>query len=92
MIKDFPPIEKGEAFTSRLVRALNSGHLQVEEMQAIANKHGIRYSDIGSLLAVEFSQAGSILQTASALSRAETKALLKTLDSIDIKLVKHQQL
>ena len=86
MIKDFPPIEKGEAFTSRLVRALNSGHLQVEEMQAIANKHGIKYSDIGSLLAVEFSQAGSILQKASALSRAEAKSLLKTLDKIDIQL------
>ena len=86
MIKDFPPIEKGEAFTSRLVRALNSGHLQVDEMNAIATKHGIRYSDIGSLLAAEVSQAGSLLGKMGALSKAESKALLKTLDKIDIQL------
>jgi len=86
MIKDFPPIEKGEAFTSRLVRALNSGHLQVDEMNAIATKHGIRYSDIGSLLAAEVSQAGSLLGKMGALSKAESKALLKTFDKIDIQL------
>jgi len=80
------PVE-GERFSSILGRALKSEFYNPDSLRALANEFGLKVSDLGPLLAAEFSQAGKTLKVASQLSQAEKKARLDELDTIDAFLV-----
>jgi len=87
LLESIPPLDKGEALTSRLARALNANAINVDSLEALAKRHGISISDIGSLLAIEVSEAASLMGTISGIKRAEAKKLLETFNQIDSKLV-----
>jgi len=76
------PVE-GERFASILGRALKSEFYNPDSLRALAKDFGLKVSDLGPLLAAEFSQAGKTLKVASQLSQAEKKARLDELDTID---------
>ena len=76
------PVE-GERFASILGRALKSEFYNPDSLRALAKDFGLKVSDLGPLLAAEFSQAGKTLKIASQLSQAEKKARLDELDTID---------
>tara|TARA_Y100000114_G_scaffold157191_1_gene187886 strand:+ start:4034 stop:7306 length:3273 start_codon:yes stop_codon:yes gene_type:complete len=76
------PLE-GERFASILGRALKSEFYNPDSLRALAKDFGLKVSDLGPLLAAEFSQAGKTLKIASQLSQAEKKARLDELDTID---------
>jgi len=76
------PLE-GERFASILGRALKSEFYNPDSLRALAKDFGLKVSDLGPLLAAEFSQAGKTLKVASQLSQAEKKARLDELDTID---------
>ena len=87
LLESIPPLDKGEALTSRLARALNANAVNVDSLEALAKRHGISISDIGSLLAIEVSEAASLMGTISSIKRAEAKKLLETFNQIDGRLV-----
>ena len=76
------PLE-GERFASILGRALKSEFYNPDSLRALAKDFGLKVSDLGPLIAAEFSQAGKTLKVASQLSQAEKKARLDELDTID---------
>lgn len=75
--------EEGERFASILGRALKSEFYNPDSLRALAKDFGLKVSDLGPLLAAEFSQGGKTLNVASQLSKAEKKARLEELDTID---------
>jgi hypothetical protein len=76
------PME-GERFASILGRALKSEFYNPDSVRALAKDFGLKVGDLGPLLAAEFSQGGKTLNVASQLSKAEKKARLEELDTID---------
>lgn len=93
-VPDIPDLPQGttEAFTSKLVRALRSGDLNTDKLVALTQRHGIRFEDIGSLLAAEVSSGASLMGKISGLSKASKKELTELLDDIDIKLIEAGQI
>lgn len=75
--------EEGERFASILGRALKSEFYNPDSVRALAKDFGLKVSDLGPLLAAEFSQGGKTLKVASQLSQAEKKARIEELDIID---------
>lgn len=86
-LMDKVDVEEGERFASILGRALKSEFYNPDSLRALANEFGLKVSDLGPLLAAEFSQAGKTLKVASQLSQAEKKARLDELDTIDAFLI-----
>ena len=82
-LMDRVDVEEGERFASILGRALKSEFYNPDSLRALAKDFGLKVSDLGPLLAAEFSQAGKTLKVASQLSQAEKKARLDELDTID---------
>ena len=82
-LMDRVDVEEGERFASILGRALKSEFYNPDSLRALAKDFGLKVSDLGPLLAAEFSQAGKTLKIASQLSQAEKKARLDELDTID---------
>ena len=76
-----------ETFTSKLVRALRGGQMDATSLNALTKEHGIKFEDIGSLLAAEVSNAGSLMGKIGSLSREAKKDLTKQLDQIDQALI-----
>jgi len=86
-VPDLPPgmlkENEVETFTSKLVRALRSGDMNTQRLEALAKQHAIKFSDIGALLAAEVSNGASLMGKIGALSRAQKKTFAEQLDEID---------
>jgi len=86
-VPDLPPgmLKEGEVetFTSKLVRALRGGQMNTDSIVALTKQHGIRFEDIGALLAAEVSNGASLMGKMGALSRESKKKLALELDDID---------
>jgi|TARA_R100000455_G_C6273223_1_gene130578 hypothetical protein len=95
-VPDLPPgiLKEGEVetFTSKLVRALRGGQMNTDSVVALTQQHGVRFEDIGALLATEVSNGGSLLGKMSALSRESKKKLALELDEIDKLLIEAGQI
>lgn len=95
-VPDLPPgsLPEGqvETFTSKLVRALRGGQMDTDALVALTKEHGIRFEDIGALLAAEVSNAGSLMGKIGSLSREANKKLALELDEIDQALVEAGQI
>ena len=76
-----------ERITSRLARGLTSGKITDTSILEILDSHGLSMTHLSSLIVEEYSAAGKLLQTAGAMKKAERKALLKELTSVDQKLI-----
>lgn len=95
-VPDLPPgsLPEGqvETFTSKLVRALRGGQMDTDSLVALTQQHGIRFEDIGALLAAETSSGASLMGKIGALSRASKKKLALELDEIDKALIEAGQI
>lgn len=95
-VPDLPPgsLPEGqvETFTSKLVRALRGGQMDTDALVALTKEHGIRFEDIGALLAAEVSNAGSLMGKIGSLSRQANKKLALELDEIDQALIEAGQI
>jgi len=95
-VPDLPPgsLPEGqvETFTSKLVRALRGGQMDTDALVALTKEHGIRFEDIGALLAAEVSNAGSLMGKIGSLSRQANKKLALELDEIDKALIEAGQI
>ena len=76
-----------ERITSRIARGISSGMVSTDGFMGILKSHNLSATEFGALYAAEMSQAGRTLQTASVISKAQSKKLFEELTDLDKALV-----
>ena len=76
-----------ERITSRIARGISSGMVSTDGFMGILKAHNLSATEFGALYAAEMSQAGRTLQTASVISKAQSKKLFEELTDLDKALV-----
>jgi len=76
-----------ERITSRIARGISSGQISTDGFMGVLKAHNLSATEFGALYAAEMSQAGRTLQTASTLSKAQSKKLFEELTDLDKALV-----
>ena len=76
-----------ERITSRISRGISSGMVSTDGFIGILKAHNLSATEFGALYAAEMSQAGRTLQTASVISKAQSKKLFEELTDLDKALV-----
>ena len=76
-----------ERITSRIARGISSKQISTDGFMGILKAHNLSATEFGALYAAEMSQAGRTLQTASTISKAQSKKLFEELTDLDKALV-----
>jgi uncharacterized protein YcfJ len=76
-----------ERITSRIARGISSGMVSTDGFMGILKAHNLSATEFGALYAAEMSQAGRTLQTASVISKSQSKKLFEELTDLDKALV-----
>ena len=76
-----------ERITSRIARGISSGQISTDGFMGVLKAHNLSATEFGALYAAEMSQAGRTLQTASTISKAQSRKLFNDLTDLDKALV-----